>query len=78
MKTIRLIEFLSYPFQVDSAEKLGRVLNVNSYETCVLVQKSHLSGSTEEIISPAEDTLIDFCEEYWDAPRQPIVQLPDT
>lgn len=64
--------------QVDSAEKLGRLVNVNSFEACVLVQKSHLQGSTEEIISVTEDALIDFCEEYWDAPRQPIVQLPDT
>lgn len=67
-----------YIIQVDSAEKLGRLLNVNSFEACVLVQKSHLQGSTEEFISQAEDAMIDYCEEYWDAPKQPIVQLPGT
>lgn len=74
---------LTYPFlliflQVDSAEKLGRLLNVNSFEECVLIQKKHLKGSTEEIISATEDALIDFCEDYWDAPKQPTVRLPDT
>lgn len=74
---------------MDSAEKLGRMLNINTFEACVLVQKSHLlsdsssdSSDMEEedegIVSDTEDALIDFCEEYWDAPKQPIVQLPDT
>ena len=68
----------SFYSQVDSAEKLGRLLNVNSFETCVLVQKALSKDSCEEIISENEDALIDFCEEYWDALKQPIVQLPDT
>lgn len=63
---------------MDNAEKLGRLLNEDTFEACVLIQKSFLKGSQEEIISPTEDSLIDFCEEYWDAPKQPIVQLPDT
>lgn len=56
-------------------EKASRLLNVNSLETCILIQKSR---NSEDNISAMEDALIDFCEEYWDAPRQPVVQLPDT
>lgn len=63
---------------MDSAEKLGRLLNLDSLEACALVQKSYVDGSSEEILSVAEDALIDFCEDYWDAPKQPIVELPDT
>lgn len=44
----------------------------------MLVQKALSKDSCEEIISENEDALIDFCEEYWDALKQPIVQLPDT
>lgn len=65
-----------YTVQVDSAEKLGRLLNVASCDTCVLVQKS-LSPGKEQQLTSTEESLIDFCEEYWDAPsHQPIVQLP--
>lgn len=64
-------------FQVDSAEKLGRLLNMECLETSVLVQKSRVDASSEEILSPAEDAIIDFCEENWEAPKQPVVQLPN-
>lgn len=60
-----------YILQVDSAEKLGRLLNVSSCDSCVLVQRS---AST--VNSASEEALIDFCEVYWDAPTQPVVALP--
>lgn len=61
-----------YTVQADSAEKLGRMLNVYC-GSCVLVQKSS-TGTT----SLTEEALIDFCEDYWDAPIQPVVPLPET
>lgn len=61
-----------YTVQADSAEKLGRMLNVYC-GSCVLVQKSSTG-----ITSLAEEALIDFCEDYWDAPIQPVVPLPET
>lgn len=61
-----------YTVQADSAEKLGRMLNVFC-GSCVLVQKSSTATT-----SLAEEALIDFCEDYWDAPVQPVVPLPET
>lgn len=61
-----------YILQVDSADKLCRLLNVASCDSCVLVQRS----TTSAVNSPSEESLIDFCELYWDAPTQPVVQLP--
>lgn len=59
-----------YILQVASAEKLGRLLNVSSCDSCVLVQRS------ASVNSASEEALIDFCEDYWDAPTQPVVALP--
>lgn len=69
-----------YIIQVDSAEKLGRLLKVDSIAPCVLIQKTLRKERTKQkqLNSPTEDALVDFCEAYWDAPKQPIVQLPDT
>lgn len=68
----------SFSLQVDSAERLSSLLNIGSPETCMLIQKSRLNGSSEEILSYVEDAIIDFCEENWDAPKQPVIQLPNT
>lgn len=67
-----------YTVQVDDSEKLGRLLNAPSNEICILVQKSRLPETSEEIFSSAENAIIDYCEETWDAPQQPIIKLPDT
>lgn len=61
-----------YILQVDSAVKLGRLLNLPVCDSCVLVQRSQ-----SLVNSAAEESLIDFCEEYWDAPTQPVLQLPE-
>ena len=56
-------------------EKLSRVLNMESQAGCILMQKSR---DGPESLSPSEIAVIDFCEENWDAPQQPIFELPDT
>lgn len=61
-----------YILQVDDADKLCRLLNVSSCDSCVLVQRN-----MSQVNSQSEESLIDFCEQYWDAPIQPIVQLPE-
>lgn len=63
-----------YIIQVDSSEKLARQLNVTSCGSCVLVQRSPTNGEN----SATEELLIDFCEEFWDAPTQPVVHLPES
>lgn len=64
-----------YILRVDSADKLARLLNVTRCDSCVLVQRSTTTGKT---IVASEEALIDFCEDYWDAPVQPVVQLPES
>lgn len=66
--------------QVDSTEKLARLLNLTSFEPCVLIQKSRsvVAATQKEVVTPMEDALIDFCEDYWDVPEQPVVRLPET
>ncbi|XP_037044251.1 growth arrest and DNA damage-inducible protein GADD45 alpha-like [Bradysia coprophila] len=63
-----------YVVKVDSDEKLSRILGAKSLQTCALIQKSYLPDNTEEL-TPAEDTLVNHCEEYWDFPNK-IMELP--
>ncbi|KAI8037115.1 hypothetical protein M5D96_009862 [Drosophila gunungcola] len=46
-----------------------------SVESCCLVQKVW-ADAPEEQLTKAENQLVDYCEAHWDAPQQPIVQLP--
>lgn len=63
-----------YVVKVDSDEKLSRILGSKSLQTCALIQKSYLPDRTEQP-TPAEDTLVNHCEEYWDFPNK-IMELP--
>lgn len=69
-----------YIIKVDSASKLCRIIGSSELESCVLVQKSMVSNNNAEIdhYSDVEDLLIDHCEAHWDAPVQPIIQLPES
>ena len=60
-----------YVVQVDSAQKLSRLLN-RPCDTCVLVQRSTVGNCA------SEEALIDFCEDHWDDPIAPVVQLPES
>lgn len=62
-----------YIIKIDNSEKLSRLLSSSSLESCALIQKKHIQQ-----LSSAENALVDYCEEYWDAPQQPIIQLPDS
>ncbi|XP_053675124.1 uncharacterized protein LOC128725407 [Anopheles nili] len=66
-----------YIIKVDSAEKLSRILGTHRLESCVLVQKCWTEGRSTEISTTAEDQLVDYCEEHWEAPVKPIVKLPE-
>lgn len=32
----------------------------------------------KEILSIGENSLVDHCEDFWDAPRQPTIRLPES
>ncbi|EDW46733.1 growth arrest and DNA damage-inducible protein GADD45 alpha [Drosophila sechellia] len=64
-----------YVIKVDDATKLSRILGQDSVESCCLVQKVW-ADAPEEQLTKAENQLVDYCEAHWDAPQQPIVQLP--
>ena len=58
-----------YIVQLDSAEKLSKILNESV--TCALVQRSCINSMTEEV-------LVDHCEDFWDELVQPVIKLPET
>jgi growth arrest and DNA-damage-inducible protein len=62
-----------YIVQLDSAEKLSKILNTSDV-TCALVQRSNIASDTYNF---AETMLIDHCEDFWDEVVQPIIKLPD-
>ena len=64
-----------YIIQLDSSEKLGRVLGAKSMESCALVQRT--SSEDDNNFSNLENSLIDHCENFWDELVQPIVKLPE-
>lgn len=66
-----------YVIKVDSADKLSRILNMNSLETCCLVQKTWTGNSENDSdVNKLESLLVDHCEDCWDLPQQPIIELP--
>ncbi|XP_055537590.1 uncharacterized protein LOC129725604 [Wyeomyia smithii] len=66
-----------YIIKVDSAEKLSRLLGSSSLQSCALIQKNWSPDHQTELLSKAEDQLVDYCEEHWDSPIKPTVRLPD-
>lgn len=72
-----LILHLFFSLQVDSSEKLSRLLGSATLESCALIQRVIDAESETELLTNSELELIDFCEEYWDAPMQPVIKIPD-
>lgn len=75
-----------YVIQLDSAEKLNKILGSAKSENhqCALVQRSAAlkcqnqdDGIDLDDFSELENSLIDYCEEFWSEPLQPIVRLPE-
>lgn len=65
-----------YVIKVDSADKLSRILNMNTLETCCLVQKTWTGDNEDDSCNKLESILVDHCEDCWDLPQQPIIELP--
>lgn len=67
--------------QVDNEEKLKSILKLKNYSqdvSCVLIQRAgDAIDDFMDNVTIAENSLIDFCETYWDAPEQPIIKLPE-
>lgn len=66
-----------YIVQLDSAEKLSKLINIEG-ATCALVQRSSASHKNQSECSLVEEMLIDHCEDFWDELVQPIIKLPET
>lgn len=76
-----------YLLRVDNAEKLCRIVGADSARkaSCTLIQKptamkSALSSMDnydllDELLTPTERDLVDYCEEYWDYPSE-CLELP--
>ena len=64
-----------YIIQLDSPEKLSRILGSKTLESCALVQRT--SEADDDIFSNLENSLIDHCEAFWDELVQPVVKLPE-
>lgn len=89
MQTILLEAFCYendiYIVKVDSATKLSHLLGSRTTQTCALIQRPWSDGAAssasdswdESELSAAEAAIVDHCEEFWDVPKQPLVQLPD-
>jgi growth arrest and DNA-damage-inducible protein len=58
-----------YIVQLDSAEKLSKLINIEG-ATCALVQRSN-----QNQCSLVEEMLIDHCEDFWDELVQPVIKL---
>lgn len=65
-----------YVIKVDSADKLSRILNMNTLESCCLVQKTWTGDNENDSFNKLESVLVDHCEDCWDMPQQPIIELP--
>lgn len=73
-----------YVIQIDSTEKFNSILGTKSYHSCALIQRSStmkIEQPDDEIdldeFTPLENDLIDFCEDNWLEPIQPVVRLPE-
>jgi growth arrest and DNA-damage-inducible protein len=66
-----------YIIKVDSPTKLSRLLGCTELQSCALIQKSWDPLQEAELLTDAEDALVDFCEEHWMVPAKPVVKLPE-
>lgn len=71
-----------YTIKIDEPEKLSRLVNSTTVESCVLIQRYKHENSPAEshklkLRIDLEDHLADHCEEYWDAQHLPVIRLPD-
>ncbi len=74
-----------YVIQLDSVEKLNSIIGSAKSENhqCALVQRSSVlkclqdEGIDLEEFTELENALIDYCEEFWSEPVQPIIRLPE-
>lgn len=64
-----------FSFQVDSSEKLSRLLGSNTLESCALITTQELSG--EDKFTDFELAVVDFCEQHWECPVKPVIKLPE-
>lgn len=62
-----------YIVQLDSSEKLSRLLNIDG-TSCALVQRSNIIN---DVYNSFETMLIDHCEDFWNEIVQPIIRLPE-
>lgn len=66
-----------YVIKVDCPIKLSRILGKTNVESCCLVQKTWTGEQADEQLNKPESMLVDFCEAYWDASENPVVELPN-
>lgn len=73
-----------YVIQLDCAEKLNAILGSAGNYQCALIQRTSTlkcqhpdDGIDLDEFTELEDSLIDYCEEFWYEPTQPIIRLPD-
>lgn len=62
-------------FQVDSSEKLSRLLGSSKIESCALITATELNAQNK--FTDSEMTLVDFCENHWESPVKRVIKLPD-
>lgn len=66
-----------YIIEVDSVDKLTRILGTHQTETCVLIQKNLQKCSLDiERLTSVENELVDHCEDLWDVPDKMTITLP--
>jgi len=72
-----------YIIKLDSVSKLSKILGLNRFDSCALVQRSavmDIKKTDDEIdfnkFTELENLLIDHCEDFWSEPVQPIIRLP--
>lgn len=73
-----------YIVELDSAEKLSRILNCSMLESCALICANPSGDSDCEgnfldedyKLTKAEDQIVDYCEDVWCDTNKPIIHLP--
>lgn len=74
-----------YILQVDSAEKLNRILNTQRFESCALICSNPSGDSDCEgsfldqdfQMTRIETKLVDFCEDHWSDSEHSTIRLPE-
>jgi hypothetical protein len=74
-----------YVIQLDSTKKLNNILGLkNCDHACALVQRSStlkVENPEDEIdldeFTSLENDMIDYCEDVWSEPIQPVIRLPE-